>query len=154
MPKIAEIREIDGEVWVRIGKAGEFENGITLWTPEEVERKYEEGVRDGISKLNSVMVNMQYKVGDRVDTFGMGKNQVVVENDNGILTLAGDPMFPGGFGTEFIHEDFLNGKRKPWFYLSPEQLKTARLLLGALKDLIDSGTLVFPSNNRSDDAKA
>lgn len=35
MPKIAEIREIDGDVWVKVGKSGEFETGIALWTPKE-----------------------------------------------------------------------------------------------------------------------
>lgn len=35
MPKIAEIKEIDGDVWVRIGKPGEFESGIAIYTPEE-----------------------------------------------------------------------------------------------------------------------
>ena len=35
MPKLAEIKEIDGEVWVRIGKPGEFPSGIALWAPAE-----------------------------------------------------------------------------------------------------------------------
>jgi len=37
MPQIAQIKEIDGEVWVRVGVPGDFPSGITLWTPEEVE---------------------------------------------------------------------------------------------------------------------
>lgn len=37
MPQIAQIKEIDGEVWVRVGVPGDFLSGITLWTPEEVE---------------------------------------------------------------------------------------------------------------------
>lgn len=37
MPHIAEIKEIDGEAWVRIGKPGEFPSGTAIWTPEEVE---------------------------------------------------------------------------------------------------------------------
>lgn len=47
MPKIAEIREIDGEVWVRVGKPGEFPQGIALWTQEEQMAKYDEGYTDG-----------------------------------------------------------------------------------------------------------
>ena len=35
MPQIAEIREIDGEIWCRVGKPSEFPGGIMLWTPEE-----------------------------------------------------------------------------------------------------------------------
>lgn len=35
MPKTAETREIDGEVWVRVGVPGEFPSAITIWTPEE-----------------------------------------------------------------------------------------------------------------------
>ena len=38
MPKIAEIREIDGEIWVRIGKLEDHESGVALWSPEEQAR--------------------------------------------------------------------------------------------------------------------
>lgn len=36
MPKITEIREIDGEIWCRVGKTGDFPSGIALYTPDEV----------------------------------------------------------------------------------------------------------------------
>ena len=38
MPKILEIKEIDGAAWVRIGKPGEFSTGVALWTPDEQQR--------------------------------------------------------------------------------------------------------------------
>lgn len=44
MPRIAELREIDGEIWCRIGKPGDFPSGIALWTPDEVERERQEAV--------------------------------------------------------------------------------------------------------------
>ena len=47
MPKILELREIDGAVWCRVGVIGEFGNGIALWTPEEQREKYNEGYTDG-----------------------------------------------------------------------------------------------------------
>lgn len=39
MPKIAELREIDGQIWCRVGKPDDFPSGIALWTPDEVERE-------------------------------------------------------------------------------------------------------------------
>ncbi len=59
MPKIAEIREIDGEVWVRVGKAGEFPSGITLWTPEEEKKKYQDGWHDAVEAMNDAVANME-----------------------------------------------------------------------------------------------
>lgn len=47
MPKILEVKEIDNELWVRLGVPGEFESGVALWTPEEQERNYNQGFRDG-----------------------------------------------------------------------------------------------------------
>ncbi len=35
MPKIAELKEIGGDIWCRVRKPGEFESGIALWTPVE-----------------------------------------------------------------------------------------------------------------------
>ena len=35
MPQIAELKEIDGEIWCRVGKPPGFPNGIALWTPDE-----------------------------------------------------------------------------------------------------------------------
>lgn len=37
MLKIVEIKEIEGEIWVRVGKAGEFPNGLAIMSPEEIE---------------------------------------------------------------------------------------------------------------------
>jgi len=45
MPKIAELREIDGEMWCRVGVHGDFPSGIALWTPDEVERAEKNAVR-------------------------------------------------------------------------------------------------------------
>jgi len=38
MPKILEMKEIDGEVWVRVGKPPDFPSGVALWTPDEQSR--------------------------------------------------------------------------------------------------------------------
>ena len=38
MPKILELKEIDSELWVRIGTVGDFPSGISLWTPDEEQR--------------------------------------------------------------------------------------------------------------------
>lgn len=35
MPQIAEIKEIEGEIWVRIGKMENHESGIAIWAPKE-----------------------------------------------------------------------------------------------------------------------
>ena len=37
MPTILELKEIDGEVWARVGKPGDFPSGAALWTPDEQE---------------------------------------------------------------------------------------------------------------------
>lgn len=49
MPRILEIREIDGDCWVRVGKPPEFESGCSIWTPKEADDKYREGYRDGFN---------------------------------------------------------------------------------------------------------
>ena len=52
MPKIAEIKEIDGAVWVRVGIAGEFPSGLAIMSPEEIaakEREYSKAYDDGYS---------------------------------------------------------------------------------------------------------
>lgn len=37
MPKILELRDIDGVLWARIGQLGEFESGsVVLYSPKEV----------------------------------------------------------------------------------------------------------------------
>ncbi len=38
MPKILELKEIDLELWVRIGTVDDFPSGIALWTPDEQQR--------------------------------------------------------------------------------------------------------------------
>ncbi|KKK83372.1 hypothetical protein LCGC14_2794050 [marine sediment metagenome] len=38
MPKILELKEIDCELWARIGTVGDFPSGIALWTPDEQRR--------------------------------------------------------------------------------------------------------------------
>lgn len=35
MPRIAELREIDGAIWARVGTLGQLSIGIALWTPDE-----------------------------------------------------------------------------------------------------------------------
>ena len=35
MPRILELREIDGEIWARVGVPGDFPSGVSLWTPDE-----------------------------------------------------------------------------------------------------------------------
>lgn len=63
MPKIAELREIDGAVWCRVGVPDEFPSGIALWTPDEVkeakrvaviayifEQKWKAAVKEGGAK--------------------------------------------------------------------------------------------------------
>ena len=47
MPKIAKIREIEGHIWVKVGKPGEFESGIALLTPEEQQRHHKESYTIG-----------------------------------------------------------------------------------------------------------
>ena len=43
MPRIAEIREIDGECWVRMEPKGD-EGALTIWTAEEV-RRHDNSIR-------------------------------------------------------------------------------------------------------------
>ncbi len=38
MPKILELKEIDCELWARIGTVGDFPSGVALWTPDEQQR--------------------------------------------------------------------------------------------------------------------
>lgn len=46
MPRIAEIKEIDGHIWVR-ADIPNLENGSAWWSPAEQEANYKEGYRDG-----------------------------------------------------------------------------------------------------------
>jgi hypothetical protein len=43
MPRILEVKVIDEELWCRIGKAGEFESGISVVTPDEQDQYYKDG---------------------------------------------------------------------------------------------------------------
>lgn len=47
MPKILELKVIDGELWCRVGKLGEFENGISLWTPEDQQWHHKDSYKSG-----------------------------------------------------------------------------------------------------------
>lgn len=38
MPRILEMKEIDGELWCRIGTPGEFDSGVALYTPDEYKK--------------------------------------------------------------------------------------------------------------------
>ncbi len=53
MPKIAEIKEIDGEVWVCIGKLEDHESGVALWSPTEQKLNYQSGYNDGWEANNN-----------------------------------------------------------------------------------------------------
>ncbi len=44
MPRIAELREINGEVWCRVGHPDDFPSGIAIWTPDEVEKERRDAV--------------------------------------------------------------------------------------------------------------
>ena len=39
MPKIMELKEIDGALWARIGAPGDFPSGVALWTPDDQDRE-------------------------------------------------------------------------------------------------------------------
>jgi len=36
MPRLLELREINGDLWARIGKPGEFPSGVSILTEEEI----------------------------------------------------------------------------------------------------------------------
>ena len=46
MPQILDLKEIDGELWACVGLPGDFPSGVALWTPEEQQANYVEGLRD------------------------------------------------------------------------------------------------------------
>lgn len=45
MPKILELKEIDGELWCRVGTPPDFESGAALWTPGEQRENYQAGLK-------------------------------------------------------------------------------------------------------------
>lgn len=53
MPKIAEIKEIDGEVWVRIGKLEDHESGIAIYTPAEYKKERKSSYNFGYAKAKA-----------------------------------------------------------------------------------------------------
>lgn len=46
MPKIADMREIDGELWCKVPTSEP--SGVALWTPEEQEQNYQSGRNDAL----------------------------------------------------------------------------------------------------------
>lgn len=46
MPKIAEIKEIDGQIWVR-ADISTLDNGSAWWSPDEQRKNYVDGYNDG-----------------------------------------------------------------------------------------------------------
>lgn len=65
MPQIAEIKEIDGEVWVRVGKVGEFANGLAIMSPEEIEakqREYSHAYGHGYADHKKLMEEQQAEI--------------------------------------------------------------------------------------------
>ena len=45
MPQIAEIKEIDGKIWVRVLVVGDA-GALTIWSPEEIQEFKRNCVRD------------------------------------------------------------------------------------------------------------
>lgn len=43
MPRILEMREIDGELWCRIGRLAASESGVALWSPAEQKKNSNDG---------------------------------------------------------------------------------------------------------------
>jgi hypothetical protein len=50
MPKIAELREIDGSLWVKLEMNAD-EGQVTLWTAEEIEEHSQTSVKDFLNNL-------------------------------------------------------------------------------------------------------
>lgn len=51
MPNILKMDVIDGELWCCVGVTGEFESGVSLWTPKEQKDNYQRGYRDGLEAV-------------------------------------------------------------------------------------------------------
>lgn len=54
MPRIVEIKEIDGLLWVR-ADIGNLESGSAWWSPKEQEANYNEGYRDAAVELGKLI---------------------------------------------------------------------------------------------------
>ncbi len=72
MPKILEIKEIDGDIWCRVGTPGDFESGITLWTPDEQRKKYHEGLKRGAEIAMRKMVEYALSEKECLSPFAAG----------------------------------------------------------------------------------
>ncbi len=51
MPKIAELREIDGHLWARLEEMTADQGQVTLWTPDEIRQHSESAVQDFLISL-------------------------------------------------------------------------------------------------------
>ncbi len=51
MPQILELREIDGDIWARVGKPPDFPSGVALWTPAEQAHERKLAARDAIEAM-------------------------------------------------------------------------------------------------------
>ena len=51
MPQILELKEINGEIWARIGKPPDFPSGVALWTPDEQAHIRKLAARDAIEAI-------------------------------------------------------------------------------------------------------
>lgn len=54
MPKAMELKEIDGELWARVGKPGEFPSGVAMWTPEECKAFAEEQQKIALETIDEI----------------------------------------------------------------------------------------------------
>lgn len=59
MPKILELKAIDGELWCRVGKLGEFESGISLWTPEDQQWHHKDSYKSGFEDAKNQWQTME-----------------------------------------------------------------------------------------------
>lgn len=57
MPRILDLKEIDGAVWARVGEPGDFPSGIALWTPDEVEQFRQKVVRGCVDAFAEAVAN-------------------------------------------------------------------------------------------------
>lgn len=51
MPKILELKVINGNLWARLGQPSDFPSGVSLWTPDEQAREKQLAGRDAIEAL-------------------------------------------------------------------------------------------------------
>ena len=54
MPEILELKEIDGEIWARVGNPPDFPSGVALWTPDEQARERKLAARDAIKAIREL----------------------------------------------------------------------------------------------------